>query len=126
MEARMTNPPEDRLSEVLGEASRRRQEAKSLRRDRHFIKGPLPMRWIVRAARLPGKAVQVGLALWFMRGMVGNEPIKLSTDLLGRFNVGRKAAYRALARLEGDGLIWAERGPGRLPRVSIIVQIPSN
>lgn len=115
----------ERPPEVLSEASRRRTEAKIRGRARQFIKGPLPMPWMERAARLPGKAMLVGLALWFMRGIVGNQPIKLSMDLLARFNVGRKAAYRALSALEREGLIQAERRPGRLPRVRIDQTTPT-
>ena len=29
-----------------------------------FLKGPIPWRWLVAAARLPGKALQVSLLLW--------------------------------------------------------------
>lgn len=116
----MADHARERLPEVMGEASRRRREAKSCRQARHFIKGPLPMPWLEQAARLPGKALAVGLLLWFMKGMKGEGRIKLSLGLLSRFSVGRKAAGRALTGLEQTGLIRAERGPGRLPRVQII------
>jgi DNA-binding transcriptional ArsR family regulator len=107
------------VPEVLSELSRKRREAKASRRMGHFIKGPLPMPWLERAARLPGKALAVALLLWFMAGMVGGAPIKLSAGLLARFGVGRKAAYAALTALEREGLITAQRRRGRLPSVKI-------
>jgi hypothetical protein len=78
------------------------------------------MPWLEQAARLPGKALTVGLLLWFMRGIKGDEPVKLSKALLSRFGVGRKAASRALVGLEQMDLIQAERGRGRLPRVRVL------
>jgi hypothetical protein len=107
-------------AEVLSEPSRHRKAAKLLRGGCQFIKGPLPMPWLEQAARLPGKALAVGLLLWFLKGMLGDEPITVSTSLIERFAVGRKAAGRALTALEGAGLIRADRTAGRLARVRII------
>lgn len=109
----------DYVPAVLSEESRKRQETKARRRAHQFIKGPLPMPWLERAARLPGKALTVALLLWFMAGIVGNTPVKLSMGLLARFGVGRKAAYAALTALQNEGLIEADRGSGRLPLITI-------
>jgi len=35
---------------------------------RYFIKGPLPLPWLHRAAALPGKALHIAVGLWYMRG----------------------------------------------------------
>jgi len=107
------------VPEVLSEPSRKRREAQAARRLRHYIRGPLPMPWLERAARLPGKALAVALLLWFRVGLVGDARVTLTSELLDRFGVGRKAAYAALAALEKAGLIEADRGPGRLPRITI-------
>lgn len=112
-------PEEDDQAEVLSEPSRHRKAAKVVRRGRQFIQGPLPMPWLERAARLPGKALAVGLLLWFLKGMLGDEPIPVSASLIERFGVGRKAAGRALTALERAGLIRADRAAGRLVRVWI-------
>jgi hypothetical protein len=121
----MTGLTGERLPETLGEGSRNRRDAKLLRLARHFIKGPLPMPWMERAARLPGKALAVGLLLWFQKGMLGDKPITVSTSLLKRFGVGRKAAGRALTAMARLGLIHADRTAGRLARVRIIPTPPS-
>jgi hypothetical protein len=33
-----------------------------------FLRGPIPWKWLIRAGRLPGKALQVGLLLWQAAG----------------------------------------------------------
>jgi hypothetical protein len=113
------NHRDERVPEVLSEPSRRRKAAKHLRRGRQFIKGPVPMPWVERAARLPGKALAVGLLLWFRHGM-GDAPIAVSRPLTERFGVSRKAAGRALTALERAGLIRADRAAGRLARARIV------
>ena len=114
------NHPGERVPEVLSEPSRRRKAAKHLRRGRQFIKGPVPMPWVERAARLPGKALAVGLLLWFRHGMGGGALITVSRPLMERFGVSRKAAGRALTALEQAGLIRADRAAGRLARTRIV------
>lgn len=34
-----------------------------------FLKGPIPLPWLQGAARLPGKALHVGVVLWFLSGL---------------------------------------------------------
>jgi hypothetical protein len=36
---------------------------------RRFIKGPLPLPWLRRAAALPGKAFHVAVGLWYVKGL---------------------------------------------------------
>jgi DNA-binding IclR family transcriptional regulator len=78
------------------------------------------MPWFERAAKLPGKTLAVAILLWFQLGMVGDGEIKLSSSMLDRFGVNRKAAYRALTAMEQAGLIQADRSRGRLSRVKIL------
>jgi hypothetical protein len=69
--------------------------------------------------------VAVALALWFKAGTSkGNKPIKVTSKLLERFGVNRKAGYRGLAALESVGLVSVDRHCGRCPRVTI--QEPPN
>jgi hypothetical protein len=80
----------------------------------------VPLLWLQHAARLPGKALQVGIALWFRRGIEGNVSIKLSNALLRVFGVDRHAKGRALRQLESHGLIAVSRRPGSSPAVTIL------
>lgn len=85
------------------------------------MKGPIPLPWLVEAARLPGKyPLAVALAVWFRAGMMKqNEAIPLNPATLARFGVNRLAGYRGMTALEAAGLISVERHQGRAPLVTI-------
>src|SRR5262249_29957289 len=73
------------------------------------------------AAMLPGKApLAVGLALWFEVGRRKSREVKLTSAILERFGVNRKAKYRALESLEKAGLVRVRREPRRKPVVTIL------
>ena len=84
-----------------------------------FVRGPLPLAWFTPAAKLPGKALHVGLAVWFEHGRRKKDEFKLTTAILKRFGVGRKAGYRALGALSREGLIEVRRAPGKNPTVTL-------
>ena len=86
----------------------------------HFLKGPVPLDWLERAADLPGKALTVGLALWFVVGLVGGNRVKLKRKTLDRFKISRQAYHRALVKLSEAGLIVVEQEPGQSPSVTVI------
>ncbi len=86
-----------------------------------FIKGPIPLAWLSAAARLPGKApLAVGLAIWFEAGRRRSNEFILTTAILNRFGVHRKAKYKALSELEHARLIRVYRKPRRNPVVTIL------
>jgi hypothetical protein len=86
-----------------------------------FLKGPVPLAWLSSAARLAGKApLAVGLAIWFEAGRRRSNEFILTTAILARFNVSRKAKYRALEILEEARLIRVYRKPRRNPVVTIL------
>lgn len=109
------------VPQKLSEASRRRHQQQAARQDAAFLKGPLPLAWIIKAASLPGKyPLAVGLAIWFRSGLENKQTgIPLTTKTIERFHVNRQAGYRALATLEAAGLVSVDRKPGRCPLVSI-------
>ena len=111
----------DRLPETLSEQSRKRREAKRTRRQAEFIKGPIRVEWVCKAARLSGRALAMALALLFKAGVSGTEKdVPLSPQLLERFGVSRRSNHRALAALERAGLVKVKRQRGRCPRVTIV------
>ncbi len=85
-----------------------------------FIKGPLPLKWITRAAILPGKTLHVGLAIWFQVGLEKCQTVKLSQKRVDCFSVSRDAKFDALKRLAEAGLINVEQFPGRSPIITVI------
>jgi hypothetical protein len=85
-----------------------------------FLKGPVPLPWLMTASKLPGKALAVGIALRFRQGLTGAPTIALPSTLLSRFGVDRHAKRRALDALEQNGLIAVDRQPGKNPVVTIL------
>ncbi len=85
-----------------------------------FLKGPIPMAWLNAAAKLPGKTLNVGIAIWWLAGMSKNSSFKITRKALDQLGVSRDAASDALKRLEEQGLILVKRSPGQRPTVQIV------
>jgi DNA-binding MarR family transcriptional regulator len=85
-----------------------------------FLKGPIPLEWLKRASHLSGKALQISVCLWFLKGVHKKNTVALSYKLLEEFGVSRSTAYRGLKLLEAEGLIKVSRCIGRSPVFTII------
>jgi DNA-binding transcriptional ArsR family regulator len=88
--------------------------------DKRFIKGPIPLKWILAASELPGKSLEISMALWFLKGVTRKNTVKLSGKLIRSFGVSRSTLYRGLAAMENAGLISIRRQIGRSPMVTIL------
>ena len=85
-----------------------------------FLKGPIPWKWIVPAARQPGKALHVAIALWFLAGILKSRQIRLNNILLRTLGVTRYAKHRGLLSLEKTGLVSVEQLRGKSPIVTLL------
>jgi hypothetical protein len=85
-----------------------------------FLRGPIPLGWISRAAHLPGKTLNLAIAIWWRYGMSKGKPFKLTQTALKELNVERDAERSGLVRLEQKGLIKVERKPGQRPTISVL------
>lgn len=85
-----------------------------------FLRGPVPMDWLSQAAELPGKTLNVALAIWWLNGMTQSEYFKLTRKSLNLLCIKRDAASISLKRLEGAGLIKVQRKVGQRPIISIV------
>ncbi|MFA6015453.1 MAG: hypothetical protein WC742_10335 [Gallionellaceae bacterium] len=85
-----------------------------------FLRGPIPLSWLSRAARLPGKTINVSLAICWLVGMSSTKLIRLNRNALERFHVSNDAAGDALRRMETDGLITLHKKSGRRPLIEIL------
>jgi hypothetical protein len=85
-----------------------------------FIRGPIPLDWLSRAAMLPGRSLHVAMALWFMAGLKKTRIVPISNVTGLQFGLDRNAKYRALEWLEQADLISVERRTGRAPIVTIL------
>jgi len=53
----------------IGLASLKRLNHKSRKNLKNkFLKGPIPLEWLRRASHLSGKAIQISVCLWFLKG----------------------------------------------------------
>ena len=112
------------MTERLSDSSRQRRRQQLHRRKQEFIQGPIPLPWLLRAASLRGKyPLVVGLALWFMAGLLAKREIRVTRGLWTRFGISRKSGYSALRALETEGLIQVTRLRGRRPTVTILEKL---
>jgi CRP-like cAMP-binding protein len=86
-----------------------------------FLKGPIPLAWLNKAATLPGKAINLGIAIWWLHGMSRDKAFKLTGKALAQLGISRDAASSALKGLEAQGLIRVQRSPGQRPTVEILL-----
>lgn len=88
---------------------------------RRFLKGPIPIDWLSQAAKLRGRSFHVGLAAWYLAGLTKSRRVKLTSQALKMFGVGRRqTCYLGMDRLAAAGLITVNRKSGRAPVVTIM------
>ena len=86
-----------------------------------FVRGPISLGWLAAAGRLGGKALHVGIYVWYLAGLNDSMEVKLSTSRLKEFGVSRQAVHRALVALERQRLLFVERRLGCCPVVTLLV-----
>jgi hypothetical protein len=92
-------------------------------KDEQYLGGPVPLAWLSRAAGLPGKALHLGIALWFaaVRSRGKDPTVALTDALADRFGLrSRTTRTRALDALRGADLVRVENRTGRAPLVTIL------
>jgi hypothetical protein len=104
-EALLQNPPKRLPRHRPGEA---------------FLKGPVPWSWLTTAARLPGKALHMGVLLWQEAGCRKSRAVRLCLSFGAKVGVPLTSARRALRRLEAAGLVSVEYLPGQALRVTLL------
>jgi hypothetical protein len=90
-----------------------------------FLKGPIPWPWLEQAARLPGKALALSLALWREAGYRRRRTVRLCLARV-ELGVSEQAARRALRSLRTAGLVTVRREPGRGLEVTLLDWPPLN
>ena len=85
-----------------------------------FLRGPIPWDWLCAVARLPGKALHVGLVLWHVVGLKKSREVKLERRHLHSFGLGRKAVYAGLKAMEEQGLVGLSKKTGGRPTITIL------
>ena len=80
----------------------------------------MPLSWICQATGLPGKALAVGLVLWYLSGVSKSKTVKLTRLWLSRFKLLPETGRRGLRALEGAKLIHVDRSGKKSPRVTLV------
>ena len=78
----------------------------------------IPLSWIHQASRLPGKALQVGIAVWHLVGVSKSRTVTLTRSRLGQFGLHHETGRRGLLALEKAGLVRVERSGNKSPRIT--------
>lgn len=84
-----------------------------------FLKGPIPMDWLSSAAKLSGKTLSLGIAIWWLHGMSNGCPFKLTKTALTMLNLSKDTVRDGLKKLEVAGLIKVSRSPGQRPLLEV-------
>jgi DNA-binding transcriptional ArsR family regulator len=103
-----------------GNIPSRRIKFPQLNRGEKFLKGPIPLKWLSLSSKLPGKAFQIGIALWYLSGLKKNHEVKLTNVVLAEFGVKKDAKRRGLEALEEAGLVSIKRRKNKNPIVTIL------
>lgn len=85
----------------------------------YFLRGPIPLVWLQRAAELPGKAYVLCTILWWFHGMNQAKPIKVTAKSLKEFSISEDAYRDGLRRLEQAGLVSVTRNKGQRALIEI-------
>lgn len=87
-----------------------------------FLRGPIPLEWLARAAQLRKPAMPAGLCLWFVRGVSKKTgPFRVSAAVRKKVGLSAGQMLRGLRALEGAGLVrFVKEGRGRCPVVAIV------
>jgi hypothetical protein len=90
------------------------------RRTSLFLKGPIPLAWLSVAAAIPGKALNVALAIRWVADMSKGGEVHVTKAALKYFGLSEDAYRDGLGRLEVAGLVAVTRKAGRRARVKIL------
>jgi len=69
----------------------------------------IPLSWICQATGLPGKALAVGLVIWYFSGVTKSKTVKLTRLRLSHFGLLPETSRRGLRALEKAKLVDVER-----------------
>jgi hypothetical protein len=96
-----------------------------VRRPRHrpsgrFVKGPIPLDWLLSAGQLPHHALHIGMLLWFEAGCRRKRTVAFCLARGQGMRLSGDTTRRALRALERAGLVSVVRQPGRGLEVTLL------
>lgn len=87
-----------------------------------FLRGPVPLHWLAKAASQRKPALAAGLCLWFQRGVSRQAgPVRVGAGVRKKLGLSAGQMLRGLRALEDAGLVvFAKQGRGRSAVVDIV------
>jgi DNA-binding transcriptional ArsR family regulator len=107
------------LADILETVGRTNKKPPRHKPGERFLKGPIPWKWIVKAAEISASSLAVALGIWFLAGVTNSAVIKLSNKILGELGVSERTKYRVLRAMEEAGLVSVVQEPGSSPKIRI-------
>jgi hypothetical protein len=112
-----------RNAAVAGFASghRERFHTQHGRLSERFLRGPVPLRWLLKASTLRGSALAVGVLVWFRSGLERRRAgLTVPRELRESAGISRFSLARGLKALASASLVEVVHSPGRGVRVGIV------
>jgi len=92
--------------------------------DHRFLRGPIPLPWLIRAGQCRGKALALGMYIWFLCGVKRSSEFDINLSRIAtNFLTTRRSMQRALDHLEEAKLVSVTRHRGRKHLVKIVSEI---
>ncbi len=86
----------------------------------HFLKGPVPLYWLAKAACCGGRALHVAAILWYRAGLENRRTVKIPRWVADKFGLSTDAKSRGVRALESAGLVSVKRRTGCSPVVTLL------
>jgi hypothetical protein len=90
-----------------------------IRRKERFLKGPIPLKDISAAAKLPGRCLVLFLAIHHQVTLTGKPIVTLPASLLLELGITRSTKARCLSALEHAQLVAVMRSKGKAARIQL-------
>lgn len=88
--------------------------------NQRFIKGPIPIPWLVAAFTLTPSALKCAIALFYQRGLSGSDEFKIEPKRFRELGIEDTARRRGLRELEESGLIQLDKEQSKSPVANLI------
>ena len=88
-----------------------------------FLKGPVPMNWLMTAfTECGGTSAYVGAVLWHLSGMKQNaRAFPVSNVVAGDYGLTAKMKHLAFKKLAGAGLVQLEKRGRKAKTITIVI-----
>lgn len=88
--------------------------------DEKFIAINMPWSWFAVASSLPGKALGIGMIIWWLVIVEKKPVVRFSYKKARCTGLSGESIRQCIRSLERAGLIDVQRAPGRSPRIRVL------